>query len=348
MDANGNFVLVHSLSSGRGQTTTYSVVAQRYSNTGKAQGSQITVYDGDGLMPKVAMNATGQFVVTFRDRTPSTNPDQYYAKVYNANGSLRSTVIRSNGDATAISVAMEANGDYVLATHTNEILLHRYTANGLLKEAPFRINTSIAGQQEYPSVAVTPNGGYAVVWSDVTSNFGNLTGSEVRMQRVAPVAALNAANGEGSNSGTVLKQSDLNAIVSAAQKRLRLSKADLAVLRNLNFQITDLPSTMLGQRVGNTIYLDANAACHGWFIDRTPLSDSEFRLRGNQGEQGKMDLLSAVMHEMGHALGRGHSDHDLMAETLAAGTRSVGTHVADAAIIAGLQQKTPYRHLLNR
>lgn len=191
--------------------------------------------------------------------------------------------------------------------------------------------------------AADATGKIVIELSDLAN--GNVVADGVRV--VAVGASALHADTLGSNQVSALKQSDLNAIISAAQKRLKVSRADLAVLRNLNFQITDLPGTMLGQSVGNTIYLDANAAGHGWFIDRTPLSDTEFRLRGNQGEQGKMDLLSAVMHEMSHALGRGHSDHGLMAETLAAGARSVGTHVADAAIIAGLQRKTPYCHLLN-
>ena len=34
-----------------------------------------------------------------------------------------------------------------------------------------------------------------------------------------------------------------------------------------------------------------------------------------------MDLLTVLMHEVGHLLGRGHETDGLMAETLAAGTR---------------------------
>src|SRR5215218_1861204 len=62
------------------------------------------------------------------------------------------------------------------------------------------------------------------------------------------------------------------------------------------------------------------AAGHGWFVDPTPRSDAEFRRPGDQGEQGKMDLLTVVVHELGHVLGKEHGD-GAMAETLAVGTR---------------------------
>ena len=67
--------------------------------------------------------------------------------------------------------------------------------------------------------------------------------------------------------------------------------------------------------------LDTNAAGWGWFVDATPRDDSEFTTPGNQGEQHRMDLLTALMHEIGHVLGHEHDEAGVMAETLTAGTR---------------------------
>src|SRR5262249_33639322 len=82
---------------------------------------------------------------------------------------------------------------------------------------------------------------------------------------------------------------------------------------------------------GGGMRLDDNAAGWGWFIDATPGDDSEFTTRGDQGEQERMDLLTVLMHEVGHLLGRDHEAGGVMAETLTAGTRLAPGSDADAA-----------------
>ncbi|MCX7422813.1 MAG: matrixin family metalloprotease [Planctomycetia bacterium] len=114
-----------------------------------------------------------------------------------------------------------------------------------------------------------------------------------------------------------------------------LTAAEIAMLRAITFQITDLDaqhelglaSELLGQ-----IQLDDNANGHDWFVDGTPRDNREFARRGvgmeltalpNGPAAGHMDLLTVVMHEMGHLLGRDHSANprSLMAEELATGLR---------------------------
>jgi hypothetical protein len=67
--------------------------------------------------------------------------------------------------------------------------------------------------------------------------------------------------------------------------------------------------------------MDQNAASWGWFVDSTPRSDAEFTTPANQGEQHRLDLLTVVMHEMGHVLGKEHEDTGVMIDILPAGTR---------------------------
>lgn len=96
--------------------------------------------------------------------------------------------------------------------------------------------------------------------------------------------------------------------------------------------VADLPNSALGQTTGTTITLDTNAAGYNWFIDPTPFDNSEFLPTANPNEwiakadseaAGKMDMLSVLLHEYGHALGIGHSAHagDYMATTLQPGVR---------------------------
>src|SRR5262249_23257999 len=74
---------------------------------------------------------------------------------------------------------------------------------------------------------------------------------------------------------------------------------------------------------GSDIWVGVNAAGYGWFIDPTPSSDSEFTTPGNQGEQGHMDLLTVLAHELGHVLGFTEQDEGVMGEYLPTGTREM-------------------------
>lgn len=118
-----------------------------------------------------------------------------------------------------------------------------------------------------------------------------------------------------------LTMSKVQPLLTEAISRWANTGADTSGLSGLHIIITNLPGAELGEAIGNTIYLDRNAAGWGWFVDHTPRNDSEFTRRGNQGEQNRMDLLSVLEHEIGHVLGFEHADSGVMRETLAAGTR---------------------------
>jgi hypothetical protein len=133
-----------------------------------------------------------------------------------------------------------------------------------------------------------------------------------------------------------LTAAQLQPIFREAVRRWLAAGADAASLRRLTFLISDLPGQEIGETIGTTIRIDQTAAGWGWFVDPTPRSDSEFHKPGNQGEQGHLDLLTAVMHEIGHALGRDHEPAGVMAEDLQPGDREsplpVIHHAAPAAI----------------
>ena len=84
---------------------------------------------------------------------------------------------------------------------------------------------------------------------------------------------------------------------------------------------------------GQTIRIDHDADGRGWFVDSSPQDHSEFALPAGEGKviaspgsqaYGRMDLLSAVTHEIGHILGFDHADSDqwsVMDDRLETGVR---------------------------
>jgi Ca2+-binding RTX toxin-like protein len=77
----------------------------------------------------------------------------------------------------------------------------------------------------------------------------------------------------------------------------------LAALGSVTVQVGNLPGDRLGLTLGANVYIDVDAAGRGWQA---------------------MDLLSVVMHELGHVLGLDHDDADafpVMNETLDTGSQ---------------------------
>ena len=95
----------------------------------------------------------------------------------------------------------------------------------------------------------------------------------------------------------------------------------------MSIGVADLPGSTLAQISGSQIIVDINAAGHGWFIDTTPLFDSEYTsssgvlVASHASSIGRIDLLSVLMHELGHALGYAHGDLDIMDDLFDVGIR---------------------------
>ena len=165
-----------------------------------------------------------------------------------------------------------------------------------------------------------------------------------------PLPLLAAAGGVQASSPTSgethLTQAQLDSIVTAAIAQWAhagASAAQLAKLSAVTFTVADLAGDAVGEHTTGHIEIDTDAAGHGWFVDTTPSDNFEFAHADNaagtdlsadpsSAAAGHLDLLTAVMHEMGHELGIDHTAdaHDLMDDSLVDGER----RLPDAADVA--------------
>jgi hypothetical protein len=71
-----------------------------------------------------------------------------------------------------------------------------------------------------------------------------------------------------------------------------LTDAEIATLQQVTFQVGDLSGDLLGLSLGGTIVIDMDAVGYGWFLE------TDVKPTGNHA-----DLLTVVLHELGHELG---------------------------------------------
>jgi autotransporter-associated beta strand protein len=175
----------------------------------------------------------------------------------------------------------------------------------------------------------------------MTIDYAGGTGNDVVLSR-APLQA--AAMGDGADAADLLNDSEMATIVDEAILRWKLNgvdQASLARLRDIRFVVADLNGCDLGLYGGNTIVLDRDAAGWGWFVDKTTGLDEEFLDGGKAIDPNavdRIDLLSVVEHELGHALGYNdiNARADVMGDTLSAGARRTWHSYNDLALMASL------------
>jgi hypothetical protein len=154
-----------------------------------------------------------------------------------------------------------------------------------------------------------------------------------------PPAELSLDSSLVARNGTTAKPLTLEVaspLLDEALARWALAGADptaLHRLRNLPLLVGNLAGSTLAIAGGNAIWLDRDAAGQSWYVDPTPSDDVEFALAVGFDAQ-RIDLLTVLMHELGHELGYAHSEivADIMHAELSPGVRKSPTPV-DAALL---------------
>src|SRR5262249_18877603 len=118
-----------------------------------------------------------------------------------------------------------------------------------------------------------------------------------------------------------LRAEQVQPLLAEALGRWQAAGVDTSALHGIEVRIAGLGGLTLGKAEGAILWLDGNAAGWGWFVDARPREDSEFTTPGDQGEGGRMDLLTVLEHEIGDLLGRDHEAGGVMQATLTARTR---------------------------
>ena len=123
-----------------------------------------------------------------------------------------------------------------------------------------------------------------------------------------------------------------------------MNKALLAQLGSLQFPAGQLPAgyLALSDVATSQVEISADAAGYGWFVDPNPLQDQLFVngvARPGSAGANRMDLLTVVLHEMGHFEGWTELDPSIYPDALMALTLGTGqrrTQDIDAVFAAGL------------
>jgi hypothetical protein len=189
-----------------------------------------------------------------------------------------------------------------------------------------------SGSFNWNTTAVTSGTYYLAgyVINSSTPTFSHLTQSIT----VAAALALSAPSGGNRTFGgaTLNDPQELAPIVAEAMTRLSKLPGSGPLPAGVSIRIADLPGNLLGKTIGKTVVIDRDAAGYGWFLDPTPHDDSEFTAlaggllaaRPGTAADRRADLLTAVMHEMGHVLGNrdeSATNRDLMGAMLPLGIR---------------------------
>jgi hypothetical protein len=141
-----------------------------------ALGGEILVPDaisGDQARPEVASNEDGHFVVAWQSAGADGDGFGILAQMYDSSGLEVGAPIGINttvaGDQTRPAIGCDDSGDFGIAwqgpdADEDGIFARRYEEDGLPDTSQVAVNTTTAGVQSLPSIAMAENGDFLVAW----------------------------------------------------------------------------------------------------------------------------------------------------------------------------------------
>ncbi len=319
----------HITGNGRGATTQgYQIATSRRFDFGTASSPVAAGFTG--VTPDSLFNTTTGYGWT------TLSPNAYDRAA--ATGKTTTALYRDgiHGQDNTFKVAVDDLTAYSVRVYFGDEFVP--TQGIITVEGAAPVTTAYLNAQQFSSQLVTggtdaDHDGYVTIRLQVTT-FSQPTATQaffvsgfdiaqtlIGLPTEAPLTASSIGSG-----GSSISTGDLTAIVSAAITRyeeLGLGGAALNHLKSVQFRVQDLGGATLGLGGTGVVVIDDDAAGHGWFVDATPTDDSEFASGSNGAAAGKIDLLTAVMHELGHELGLDDiaGSSDLMGDVIGTGIR---------------------------
>jgi hypothetical protein len=139
----------------------------------------------------------------------------------------------------------------------------------------------------------------------------------------------------GSTDAHLLSQADLDSLVGAAIQRwveTGLTEAQSAMLRRLRFEVADLPGSYLAETDAVLIRVDRNASGNSWLIAAAA---------DESASHGRVDLLTAILHEIGHVLGLDDTYNPAHRNDIMYGFLTTGERRVPVAGQAGAARRDP-------
>jgi len=251
---------------------------------------------------------------------PDTGPNRLQ------NFPVISSAVLSGGNLTITYVVDSATGN---SSYPLVIDVYRTDAAGQEGASYLATDTYVAAVAQISRTVTLAVSGLSVnqrIVATATDALGNT--SEFSASVVVASSLLAPAEVQRESASATLDAADLTPLVwqaIAAWESAGLDAASVAALQSLSFEVADLPGRYLGWATRDRIVLDIDAAGYGWYVaDARGVVSDEFEISDLKSQ---MDLLTAVMHEMGHVLGLADlvGEDDLMAGVLQPGVRHLPT-----------------------
>ncbi|QMS87343.1 cadherin-like domain-containing protein [Nostoc edaphicum CCNP1411] len=230
IDADGDFVI--SWQSFGQDGSGYGIYAQRYNSFGVAQGSEFQVNTSttnDQKNPTVAMDADGDFVISWQSLNQDGSGYGIYAQRYNSAGVAQGSEFKVNTENTSDqsnpTLAMDSDGDFVISWQSlNQdgsgygIYAQRYNSAGVAQGSEFKVNTENADQQKNPVVAMDADGDFVISWQSYYQD-GSYYGIYAQRYNSAGVAQgnefkVNNTTNRSQSNPTVAMDSDGDFVIS--------------------------------------------------------------------------------------------------------------------------------------